>query len=206
MTLKDLGSNSDTSVSVLFWVLHLNIIILFRINLFYFLPSLPPPSPLHPLHHLWRSCPTYLSIPVRHSSAFQWLRQLWRKGREISTDEMWKGWRESKSLHPNLVWRSPRMVQTAAPEQLFRAREIWEILSFICWVFSLTAAVASDVQKFITCQKSIHSNLSRQQRMALHCPFRIIAILFCAFSDNKGYEVLQIQQSVNEDVLYMYTC
>lgn len=166
------------------------------------------PSPLHLLHHLWRSCPTYLSILVRHSSAFQWLCQLWRKGREISTDEMWKGWRESKSIHPNLVWRSPWMVQTAAPEQLFTAHEIWEILSFICWVFSLTAAMASDVHKFVTCQKCIHSNNSRQQRMALHCPFRIIAILFCAFSDNKGYEVIKIHQSVNEDVscMYIYVC
>lgn len=54
---------------------------------------------------------------------------------EISADEMWKGWRESKSLHPNLVWCPPRMLQTAAPEQLFREYMKSEKFSFLRWVF-----------------------------------------------------------------------
>lgn len=52
---------------------------------------------------------------------------------EISADQMWKGWRKSRNLHPNLVWHPHRMVQTAAPEQLLENTLDLKILLF--WVF-----------------------------------------------------------------------
>lgn len=71
---------------------------------------------------------------------------------EISADEMWKGWRESTSLHPNLVWRPPRMLQTAAPEQLFREHMKSEkfCLFFVeCFFPPSTAATALDIHTFV---------------------------------------------------------